>query len=372
MSYEEALANQRKFFEVGDLKADLFVFDSIVHKNFDRYDTYHLAPQRVTYDDFITEEIIKKLRSVIAPAILNLMQKYPIIVAGGVFTSIWKHCRISDVDLFLIGPNSDMIDEIITQISKAYDAEFTYNQHTITIRLKDSILPYTKKYQLILRNYQTISEVLHGFDIGSCCLAFDNKKIYSTSLGIFAIRYGYNIVDMSMRSTTYEKRLSKYFDRGFGIIFPKMQLPVFVASDWWLKLKFCAIYIEEVSAGKIRGRFENYVSCSYNYDNSPTILVYNAKYGQDFSRKAWKLHHSYFKPYNYIRKHPELQLEKLLSNEIYEKVYEEMAQLLAPIMEDINKNGYNIINSNPTTQKFGMFDPTETTDEEWYGVYCKK
>lgn len=78
--------------------------------------------------------------------------------------------------------------------------------------------------QLILRHYATPSEILHGFDMGSAAVGFDGKQVVFTDLGRFAHEYGYNIVDTTRRSTTYEARLNKYMKRGFGIILPGLDI----------------------------------------------------------------------------------------------------------------------------------------------------
>ena len=76
--------------------------------------------------------------------------------------------------------------------------------------------------QVILRRYKHPSEVLHSFDLGSCQLAYDGTDVFTTSVGLLAIKMGINIIDMTRRRRTYERRLSKYLDRGFGIVFPNL------------------------------------------------------------------------------------------------------------------------------------------------------
>eukprot|EP00923_Selenidium_pygospionis_P012972 GHVN01022355.1.p1 GENE.GHVN01022355.1~~GHVN01022355.1.p1 ORF type:complete len:557 (+),score=111.80 GHVN01022355.1:152-1822(+) len=79
-------------------------------------------------------------------------------------------------------------------------------------------------YQIIFRLYKTKSEILHGFDIGSSAVGFDGQDVYFTSLAKFSYEFMANIVDTSRRSTTYETRLEKYFDRGFSLILPFFDL----------------------------------------------------------------------------------------------------------------------------------------------------
>jgi len=80
------------------------------------------------------------------------------------------------------------------------------------------------KFQIIFRLYTSISEILHGFDLGSSAVGFDGSKTHFTTLSKFSYEYSANIVDTSRRSTTYEQRLAKYFTRGFAIILPQLDI----------------------------------------------------------------------------------------------------------------------------------------------------
>jgi len=80
------------------------------------------------------------------------------------------------------------------------------------------------KIQLIFRLYKTKSEILHGFDLGSSAIGFDGKQVFFTTLGKFCYEHSCNIIDTTRRSTTYEYRLEKYFDRGFNIVLPKLDI----------------------------------------------------------------------------------------------------------------------------------------------------
>ena len=81
-----------------------------------------------------------------------------------------------------------------------------------------------EKIQVTLRIYKTLSSILHGFDIGSSSVGFDGKKLYFTSLSKFCYENNVNILDTTRRSTTYEKKIVKYMDKGFNIILPYLDI----------------------------------------------------------------------------------------------------------------------------------------------------
>ena len=62
-----------------------------------------------------------------------------------------------------------------------------------------------------------------GFDVDSCSVGFDGKKVYMTPRAHRALTHQYNAVDMTRRSPTYEQRLAKYADRGFAVLVPTLQ-----------------------------------------------------------------------------------------------------------------------------------------------------
>lgn len=103
--------------------------------------------------------------------------------------------------------------------------------HVQIVRTSGSIsilVDHSHEMQIVLRHYATASEILHGFDLGSAAVGFDGVNVWLTALGRFAYECGYNVVDTSRRSLTYESRIMKYFHRGFELILPGLdvgQLP---------------------------------------------------------------------------------------------------------------------------------------------------
>jgi len=88
----------------------------------------------------------------------------------------------------------------------------------ITVSI-NSIRTYTVNIQVILRLYNSIAQVISGFDIDSCCIAY-NGIFYTMPRFIRSQIYNYNIVDPERQSTTYSQRLTKYVQRGVDIAMP--------------------------------------------------------------------------------------------------------------------------------------------------------
>lgn len=76
--------------------------------------------------------------------------------------------------------------------------------------------------QFILREYSHPSQILYGFDIGSCAIMFDGERIWTTNKGLYCIENMVNWFEPDRSSPTYATRLSKYHMRGFMLQFPSI------------------------------------------------------------------------------------------------------------------------------------------------------
>jgi hypothetical protein len=171
---------------------------------------------------------------------LNGMDFSNLLVAGGAVGScvLDSFRDPSDVDFFVYGltvGEADLrvrkwLDELFIGIHVATrklkignnyvstDVNVVRNNNTISVTVRE------RKYQIIFRLYVSKSEILHGFDLGSSAIGFTGEDVILTSLGKFSYERTCNVVDHTRRSTTYEKRLEKYFTRGFNIVLPHLDV----------------------------------------------------------------------------------------------------------------------------------------------------
>lgn len=204
-----------------------------------------------------------------------------IMIAGGFCCSILLDLPVNDIDLFvhslkksdanyLIYDTINIIINNTNKLNKTYKIINSQNSLTIIV---DNI-----KIQIIYRLYKSKSEILHGFDLGSSAVGFDGKKIYLTSLGKFSYEYGYNIIDLTRRSTTYEKRLLKYLERGFGIIMPAFDMNIIDLNyikyglEYLLDLPYLKITIADVKYNQLYVR-----KCCSNQSDQSDYADYNKR-----------------------------------------------------------------------------------------------
>ena len=103
--------------------------------------------------------------------------------------------------------------------SKRPDWDILRTPHAVTIV---GMHPF-RHVQIVLRMYQSPSEVLVGFDVDSCTVGY-NGRAWANPRACRALCKRMNTVDITRRSLTYEVRLAKYSRRGFAVGIPGVDL----------------------------------------------------------------------------------------------------------------------------------------------------
>ncbi len=317
-------------------------------------------------------------------------------------------------------------EELLYMLSDKLDITNVRNKHCLTLQFG-----FGEKIQIIFRLYRSISEILHGFDLGSSAIGYDGKNIYFTSLGKFAYEYLSNIVDTSRRSTTYEKRLMKYQSRGFQIILPNLdinklrreyfqynmvevcKLPYFVFSYrnikgnkiYFDKLLEWGIIVNKPDEEKPDSDYQLsdideykvfYLNLKNLVNNSDNYYYYSSRMNQDIlvdppyitSSRIIDFYDSIEKRiYNKSKFNAKIVTtyfsNELLPNiltEIFVKknykylkeIIQQQKQLILKRFHKMNNLDHSKINwvtKNPGTQLTGSFNPIIADEKDWYGKY---
>lgn len=151
-----------------------------------------------------------------------------VFVAGGAILSCCladrtssSHYSSSDIDIFIYGLNLDEANRKLRHIHSIITANSTGCEVIRTKRTVTFLNSYPYRHvQVILRLYKSPAEILLGFDIDCCTFGYDGETTWTTQRGLRAITKGYNLVDATRRSASYEARLVKYARRGFAVMVP--------------------------------------------------------------------------------------------------------------------------------------------------------
>lgn len=171
-----------------------------------------------------------------------------IIIAGGFISdcinprkkkNYWErepNISTNDIDIFIYELNEKECENKIKLLIKTIysyfsnDLDNTKYNPTVIWRTKDTIsIAIRHGYKRCIiqiiysRLYTSISEILLGFDIDSCCCAFNGTDVLILPKTEFAYKHCVNIagIDTTRFSNSYTNRLIKYNnEKGFGIYVP--------------------------------------------------------------------------------------------------------------------------------------------------------
>jgi hypothetical protein len=159
-------------------------------------------------------------------AVLRALTRSQDIRTGG---NAWGNT--SDIDMFVYRSDAHEATRIARRIFYALAAD---HEKWVVVRSRGviNILRWTghrwgaevdTKIQVVLRTYESPTEVLIGFDVDCCGCAYDGRNVWLTQRCIAALESGFNILNALHawpNKASYELRLAKYACRGFSVLVP--------------------------------------------------------------------------------------------------------------------------------------------------------
>ncbi|CAB9498535.1 SH3KBP1-binding protein 1 [Seminavis robusta] len=169
--------------------------------------------------------------------LLDVLLQENVVVAGGsvlraltasedVRTSKWWGEEKSDIDLFVYGCEPNEASRIARRI---FDALALDPEQWVVVRARGviNLVQWVNgldvKVQIVLRIYDSPTEVLIGFDVDCCCCCYDGRNVWVSPRWISAVRSGVNVLNPLHawpNKPSYELRLAKYANRGFEVLVP--------------------------------------------------------------------------------------------------------------------------------------------------------
>lgn len=314
-----------------------------------------------------------------------------ILIAGGFISNIIINNRFglenNDIDIFIYGLTPEQAEEKVEELVEHF-------QNGLIIRNENMIM--CGRFQIILRCYTSISEILHGFDLGSSAVGFDGKNIWMTKLAQYCYKHGVNIVDLSRRSTTYEYRLIKYFRRGFDIVIPGIKKDNYKYGDlpylekFYSKPKGCIVDRRNVNLSE---RYSDYgdVTIGPQYSNLSYLIgtgkhLYYYGYetlqkttntiSEEFIRFAYQRLTVYFDEQKFIVKKfkkylPDyniIQIINMTKDEFTQVVERQIETALAKLKQIKRIRHVELVwrVDSPGSQLIGSFNPALIEWSEWY------
>lgn len=376
---------------------------------------------------------IKHIRDKFNPLILHMIEKYKLVLCGGyIYKLLIKKLQyegIFDMDLFIVDHDVSQ-----THLNKKVDSILKYlvdigtckhiklNRNVIEVHMlfgKYNIKEILK-VQIILKIYASISQILHGFDLGSSCVAFDGKEIYFTSMGKFAYETGYNILDLSRKSKSYEYRVKKYLKRGFGVIMPNLKIFPYKGTwfgslmDWYeyiMRVEHKNVHFDlpyfnirdatvkgnkiSVNPSKIKtpmSRTSDYEDFRFDIKSLDALSKHNIHkimqkdvtsitftitpdWQRNFIDKYERKHFdikTYFKPLNVVQLNLLKEVMQPYTIEDPNKLLEEQLEKIKRDQKNkIMRVGFDFSIIEPTHVQYGQFEIADVDCETWYDKYYR-
>ncbi len=166
--------------------------------------------------------------------LITALQGNCLIAGGKIFTTLFKNDNTNknnDYDIFLYGVTQEeakrKIKLLMNYLAEKYKENGYYlkmvrTKNSVTFQVTCRKVKHGTDYQIVLRLYKSPSEILHGFDVDSCCMGYDGKNILMTPRCMHSLVVGYNTVNFERLSPSYELRLVKYGVRGIPIYIPNL------------------------------------------------------------------------------------------------------------------------------------------------------
>lgn len=195
----------------------------------------------------MTSAVFRERFDAIAPFLTDFdMKHYGLVLAGGACAALvmcnveGARLRLHDLDFFLVGHESDDRAEAAIYALGHHLLE-KWGDGTSIYRTQGCVTFFDSAedghiVQVILRRYSTIAEVIHGFDIGACAVAFDGEEVRLTALGLLAANHGAIVLNLPTRRPSYEHRLSRYWGRGYDLVLPDLDAGKLEQIDGFLPL----------------------------------------------------------------------------------------------------------------------------------------
>lgn len=199
-------------------------------------------------------------------------------IAGGsvlksiVLNSEQSSFRGNDVDIFLITRSEE---EAVNMIHQLYIWINSTTKNCAMTRTKNSISFVTDRivYQVILRLYHSMEQVLCGFDIDPCCIGFDGENYLTIPRGLLSIeKRGFPVINWR-QSQSFAYRCKKYNLRGFDLYFPGVTEEEYDKA-FNKKINNSSSMLLRIinNQGKNTGDYEDINLCGYNFSTICTKI----------------------------------------------------------------------------------------------------
>jgi hypothetical protein len=181
-------------------------------------------------------------------------------VMGGFNRSILLDQPVNDIDFYFVGLSAEeipkrldqFVNQIMSLLAENHKFILAYKTHTKVYEIycidkKTSKLVH--KIQVILLQFNNMQDLVTKSDMLPASVVFDGQQVYLTNSAHQAYKYMINVVNETKYSDIYDSRLIKYFNHGFALVLPELDIKK--VQDKMLVLGKSQFSISEVKNNRI-------------------------------------------------------------------------------------------------------------------------
>lgn len=167
------------------------------------------------------DDFLAKFPSIVRGVLIRRRNEAGLLLAGGAASCALNTLSPTpgDIDLFPVGIDAEEVRGYLASIADSFGPSWTVERTERCVTFIRGEL----KLQVVLRAHKTVGDVLNNFDMGSSQVAYlpgrpsaDGQFLFTDAARV-AFTRGLNIVNLARRSPSFEYRLAKYYERGFGL-----------------------------------------------------------------------------------------------------------------------------------------------------------
>ena len=271
-----------------------------------------------------------------------------VCVAGGFCKSMILNQDVKDIDLFLYGSNDPnflinrmklLLNDIMKILGGHYMIMHKKNNNVFEMirytMCGEDIKKVSHKIQIILTINEDISKIFSDFDLDSSRVAFNGKHVYFDQSSFLSFKYMINVVDENKYTDTFDHRLKKYFDLGFSVVVPDLNMDK-IKNYNSIKLGNCKFNGLNISGDKI---YVDNMEVGNNKCRNKKIYeeVSDGMYSSFNTNDPMKMINETLKYIENINKEEIIIKYKFMDNQMTDKIFEEIFGNNVPFIKKFDK-----------------------------------
>jgi len=300
------------------------------------------------------------------------------VIAGGYALAVLLGCdkpafhrnTYSDVDIFVLESDADPV----IQKLKGSGLTLSVSDNCINFYNGDPHNRSTQSFQIVLRKYKSLGQIVYGFDVDCCTVLWYKNNLYTSKRAQYAIDHEINWINPELFSPSFYARITKYRYRNYNDVIFRIGLPG-ISADMIDTTNFKRKLLETLNLDKQKydRLLPDSMCCNLphrNIDQHKELVIEHCTIKDVFDSMTWN---GPFFDREVVDKLN--QVDRLLLGYKHNRYFASITDLTIDYEKEYMKVSASELSdikwfeNDPSTQITGSFHPEPITDiQTWY---CK-